>query len=250
MGKTHPAEEATPVASDDVKKAAEAAAVKATNEHFELNSRLPWHTFRKEWPRIISHSDNEELSDDAVAMAATLAVVSALIFSITLNFGGRDLQESADSLWGQHTRAAQHAYTLLLAVDSAVCFGCVVVTSRLIMDLVLIPKKLARGSVAAIGGVVIMEGIFVTFFIMCILTLLLLVLSTTIMLPRVLGIASVVVVGAIAAGAITTLVTIDKTMVRIFDTYERHYDAELKKLGGHVRAALAADKDESGSRPD
>ena len=48
MGKTHPAEEATPVASDDVKKAAEAAAVKATNEHFELNTRLPWHTFKQE----------------------------------------------------------------------------------------------------------------------------------------------------------------------------------------------------------
>ena len=240
--KVQPAEEATPVASDAVKKEAEAAAVKATNEHFELNTRLPWHTFKQEWPRIISHSDAEELSDDAVAMAATLAVVSALIFSITLNFSGRDLQESADSLWGKHTRAAQHAYTLLLAVDSAVCFGCVVVTSRLIMDLVLIPKKLARGSVAAIGGVVIMEGIYVTFFIMCILTLLLLVLSTTIMLPRVLGIASVVVVGAIAGGAIATLVTIDKTMKLIFDTYERHYDAELEKRGGHVRAALAADQ--------
>ena len=106
----------------------------------------------------------------------------------------------------------------------------------------LIPKKLARGSVAAIGGVVIMEGIYVTFFIMCILTLLLLVLSTTIMLPRVLGIASIVVVGAIAGGAIATLVTIDKTMKLIFDTYERHYDAELEKRGGHVRAALAADQ--------
>ena len=33
--------------------------------------------------------------------------------------------------------------------------------------------------------------------------------------------------------------TIDKTMKRILDTYERHYDAELEKRGGHVRAALA-----------
>ena len=33
MGKTYPAEEATPVASDAVKREAEAAAVKATNEH-------------------------------------------------------------------------------------------------------------------------------------------------------------------------------------------------------------------------
>ena len=108
--KVQPAEEATPVASDAVKKEAEAAAVKATNEHFELNTRLPWHTFRQEWPRIISHSNEDELSDDAVAMAATLAVVSALIFSITLNFGGRDLQESADSLWGKHIRAAMSVH--------------------------------------------------------------------------------------------------------------------------------------------
>ena len=44
--KVQPAEEATPVASDAVKREAEAAAVKATNEHFELNTRLPWHTFK------------------------------------------------------------------------------------------------------------------------------------------------------------------------------------------------------------
>jgi hypothetical protein len=221
--------QATPVASDAVKQAAEAAAVHATNEFFEINSKAPWFTFKDQWPQIISHSDFEELSDDAVTMAGTLAVVCALIFSITLNFGGRDLQESASSLWGPHVRAAQHAYTFLLAVDSAVCFGCVVVTSRLIMTLVLIPKKLAKGSVAAIGGVVIMEGIYVTFFIMCILTLLLIVLSTTIMLPRLWGIASVAIVGAIAVGSIAALMSIDRTMERILHTYERNYNAELAK---------------------
>ena len=194
-------------------------------------STPPFATFADLWHLMLRNTDAQEMSDDISGLMGTIGVVAALLMSFMFGQNGKDLSASPNSLWGDHVHVAQDIYTLLSAVVAVLCFATVCVSSRIYMDVLLAPKVLTTAAVAAIGGNIIIEMIYLPFFIITVGVLLVITLHVTITLPAGFGVATLMVVVVVAALSIATFVTTDKAVAKLVLLYqERKKEAQVRQL--------------------
>ena len=206
-------------------------------------SQPPATTFTDIWAPMLDNTDADEISDDISGLMGTLGVVAALIMSFMFGQNGQELTLCATSMWGGHVHVAQHTYTVLCAVVTVLCFATVCVSSRIYMDILLAPKPLAIAAVARIGGVVIIDTIYLSFFLIVLTTLLALMLNVSIILPWVVGLITLAFLLIVTAISIYSFVHTDGAVGSLIIEYqERKHEAKRKRDAAAERAAVASEE--------
>ena len=78
----------------------------------------------------------------------------------------------------------KHAYTVLCAVTTVICFAAVIISARLYMAMLVCPKRLTVAAVATMGGTIVLEPLFVSFLAISIMTTVVIGLNATIQVGR------------------------------------------------------------------
>jgi hypothetical protein len=89
------------------------------------------------------------------------------------------------------------------------------------MDILLLPKHMIAAAVAGIGGVVMIELIYIPFFLITVFTLIILMLQLSIVLPSVMGIIALIFCLLCACISIYTFIHADGVVSGLFQEAER-----------------------------
>ena len=148
------------------------------------NMQLPTITFVEEWRPLIDRVDPDEMSEDLAGLTTTVGVIAALLMSMMFGESGMELYANENSIWGERVDMMKHAYTVLCAVTTVICFAAVIISARLYMAMLVCPKRLTVAAVATMGGTIVLEPLFVSFLAISIMTTVVIGLNATIQVGR------------------------------------------------------------------
>lgn len=169
------------------------------------------------WEAAMNHVPESELDEDISSVMSTIGFVSALFMSFTFGRSGHDFESHRNSLWGDGDLSdfMKDLFTLMCGLITLSSFAAAVASSRIYMDIKLVPKNLVKASVATMGKGAVIDMVFVSFFIITVSSVLAVILYLTLMLPLGMGIIALVVCVIVAATTIRALVKVDQACGKV-----------------------------------
>lgn len=156
---------------------------------------------------------NDAIEEDISGLMATMGFIAALFMSFVFGRSGHDFPPNSHSLWGDGAAQdfARDLFTMMCGICTCAAFCAAVVSSRIYMDLKLVPNDLTKAAVANMGSKVVVTMVFVSFFIITNTALICVELYLTIMLPKVMGVISVVITTIFAFFALWSFIHCDNS---------------------------------------
>lgn len=197
------------------------------------NMQLPTITFVEEWRPLIDRVDPDEMSEDLAGLTTTVGVIAALLMSMMFGESGMELYANENSIWGERVDMMKHAYTVLCAVTTVICFAAVIISARLYMAMLVCPKRLTVAAVATMGGTIVLEPLFVSFLAISIMTTVVIGLNATIQLPGIGGLLTAIAIFLVFCAFLHTSRRIDNSVVGVIGKLVRGAElAQRQQYGG------------------
>ena len=179
---------------------------------------------------FVKLTGNEEIHDDVTSLMSTIGFVAALFMSFVFGRSGHELIANPSSMYGSGDAMsfAQNLYTLVCGICTLASFATAAVSSRMYIDLKMVPMGLTRAAVATMGGFVVFQLILISFFIITVTAVIAVFLHLTIMLPATMGAVAALLCVGFAGVAIATFVYVDKSCFHMVEEVSAKTSTLLK----------------------
>lgn len=161
------------------------------------------------WPSILRSKSNEDIIGSFQDIQSTLGIIGALLLSVIYGRVGRSEDINPSCLWGSHAGVGEILLTVINHSNAILCLFITITSARTYIMLSCFPPKTAKKSVAKFGPLFLIDIPYIIMPPISMLFILDTLVRSSLTLPKLAGIITLVLSFLAITGAIMTWMFLD-----------------------------------------